>query len=80
MINLDITKLTDQFRYHKTTTKKESRSKSDCTMPMLPKVHLSILSVTINPNCARLGILPPSCNFGKHMEKLRVKYGEFIAP
>lgn len=73
MINLDITKL-KIFG-----TKKGSRSKSDCTMPVLPKVPLSILSVTINPNCARLGVMPPNCNFGKHMEKLRVKDRGLIA-
>lgn len=48
-------------------------------MPVLPKVHLSILSVTINPNCARLGVMPQNCNFGKHMEKLRVKCRGLVA-
>lgn len=48
-------------------------------MPVLPKVHLSVLSVTINPNSAGLGVVPPNCNFGKHMEKVRMKYRGLIA-
>lgn len=48
-------------------------------MPVLPKVHLSVLSITINTNRDRLEVMPPNCKFGNCMEKVRVKYKGLIA-